>query len=46
MGGSAGAVSADIGLNEEEDEEEGDKEDISEEDLVEVSSLDEKGDVE
>jgi hypothetical protein len=45
MGGSAGAVSADIGLN-EEDEEEGDKEDISEEDLVEVSSLDEKGDVE
>ena len=46
MGGSAGAVPADVDLNEKEDEEEGDGEDISEEDLVDVSSLDEEGDVE
>ena len=45
MGGSAGAVPADIDLNEKEDEEEGD-EDISEEDLMDASSLDEEGDVE
>ena len=45
MGGSAGAVPADIDLNEKEDEE-GDGEDISEEDLVDVSSLDEEGHVE
>jgi hypothetical protein len=45
-GGSAGAVPADIDLNEKEDEEEEDGEDISEEDLVDVSSLDEEGDVE
>jgi hypothetical protein len=45
-GGSAGVVPADIDLNEKEDEEEEDGEDISEEDLVDVSSLDEEGDVE